>query len=40
MKGEASLWKEEFRGEVTASMAYDGAPVPSWKVDDNAVMES
>jgi hypothetical protein len=27
MKGEASLWMEEFRGEVTASMVYDGAPV-------------
>jgi hypothetical protein len=27
MKGEASLWLEEFRGEVTASMVYDGAPV-------------
>lgn len=27
MKGEASLWLEEFRGEVTATMVYDGAPV-------------
>jgi hypothetical protein len=27
MKGEASLWLEEFRGEVTASMVYDGRPV-------------
>ena len=25
MNGEASLWLEEFRGEVTASMVYDGA---------------
>ena len=40
MKGEASLWLEEFRGEVTASMVYDGAPVHDHfkKVDDNAVM--
>ncbi|MGE2716035.1 DUF4334 domain-containing protein [Mycolicibacterium litorale] len=40
MKGEASLWMEEFRGEVTASMVYDGAPVHDHfkKVDDNAVM--
>jgi hypothetical protein len=40
MKGEATLWLEEFRGEVTASMVYDGAPVHDHfkKVDDNAVM--
>ncbi len=40
MKGEASLWLEEFRGEVTASMVYDGAPVHDHfkRVDDNAVM--
>jgi Domain of unknown function (DUF4334)/GXWXG protein len=40
MKGEASLWLEEFRGEVTASMVYDGAPIHDHfkKVDDNAVM--
>ena len=40
MKGEASLWLEEFRGEVTASMVYDGAPVHDHfkKVDDNAVV--
>ena len=25
--GEASLWMEEFRGEVTATMVYDGQPV-------------
>ena len=39
-KGEASLWMEEFRGEVTASMVYDGAPVHDhFKViDDNAVL--
>ena len=40
MNGEASLWLEEFRGEVTATMVYDGAPIhdhfkvidetPSW----------
>jgi GXWXG protein/Domain of unknown function (DUF4334) len=29
-KGEASLWMEEFRGEVTATMVYDGKHV----VDD------
>jgi hypothetical protein len=40
MKGEASLWMEEFRGQVTASMVYDGAPVHDHfkKVDDTAVM--
>ncbi len=26
-KGEASLWPVAFRGEVTASMVYDGQPV-------------
>ncbi|MGW8377527.1 DUF4334 domain-containing protein [Streptomyces sp. ODS28] len=26
-KGEASLWPVEFRGEVTATMVYDGQPV-------------
>ncbi|MBP2479319.1 hypothetical protein JOF53_008191 [Crossiella equi] len=26
-KGEASLWNVEFRGEVTATMVYDGQPV-------------
>lgn len=25
--GEASLWQVEFRGEVTATMVYDGQPV-------------
>jgi hypothetical protein len=40
MKGEASLWLEEFRGELTASMVYDGAPVHDHfkKVDENAVV--
>ena len=40
MKGEASLWLEEFRGEVTASMVYDGAPVHDHfkKIDDGAVL--
>jgi len=40
MKGEASLWLEEFRDEVTATMVYDGAPIHDHfkKIDDNAVM--
>ena len=40
MKGEASLWLEDFRGEVTASMVYDGAPVHDHfkRVDENAVL--
>ena len=40
MNGEASLWMEEFRGEVTASMVYDGQPIHDHfkKVDENAVM--
>lgn len=39
-KGEASLWMEEFRGEVTATMVYDGQPIHDhFKViDDIAVM--
>jgi hypothetical protein len=39
-KGEASLWLEEFRGEVTATMVYDGQPIHDHfkRVDDNAVM--
>jgi len=39
-KGEASLWLEEFRDEVTATMVYDGAPIHDHfkKIDDNAVM--
>lgn len=38
--GEASLWNEEFRGEVTATMVYDGIPVHDHfkKVDDNTLM--
>ncbi|OBK17128.1 DUF4334 domain-containing protein [Mycobacterium asiaticum] len=38
--GEASLWLEEFRGEITATMVYDGQPVHDhFKViDDDAVM--
>lgn len=40
MNGEASLWMEEFRGEVTATMVYDGQPIHDHfkKVDDNAVL--
>lgn len=40
MEGEASLWLEEFRGEVTASMVYDGRPVHDHfkRVDENTVM--
>src|SRR5262245_2887410 len=39
-KGEASLWLENFRGEVTATMVYDGQPVHDHfkKIDDDAVM--
>jgi hypothetical protein len=39
-KGEASLWLEDFRGEVTATMVYDGQPVHDHfkRIDDNAVM--
>ncbi len=38
--GEASLWLEQFRGEVTATMVYDGQPSHDHfkKIDDNAVM--
>ena len=40
MNGEASLWLEDFRGEVPATMVYDGAPVHDHfkKIDDDAVM--
>jgi Domain of unknown function (DUF4334)/GXWXG protein len=40
MNGEASLWLEEFRGEVTATMVYDGQPIHDHfkKVDDDAVI--
>ncbi|MEE3852683.1 DUF4334 domain-containing protein [Gordonia sp. LSe1-13] len=39
-KGEASLWAIEFRGEVTASMVYDGQPVIDHfkRVDETTVM--
>jgi hypothetical protein len=39
-KGEASLWREEFRGEVTATMVYDGQPTHDHfkRIDENAVM--
>jgi hypothetical protein len=39
-KGEASLWLEEFRGDVTATMVYDGQPIHDHfkRIDDNAAM--
>ncbi|MGP2439884.1 DUF4334 domain-containing protein [Streptomyces sp. JW3] len=39
-KGEASLWMVEFRGEVTATMVYDGQPVLDHfkAVDDRTLM--
>jgi len=39
-KGEASLWMVGFRGEVTASMVYDGQPVIDHfkRVDENTLM--
>ena len=39
-KGEATLWMEEFRGELIATMVYDGQPLHDHfkKVDDNTVM--
>ncbi|MGB3440409.1 MAG: DUF4334 domain-containing protein [Actinophytocola sp.] len=38
--GEASLWQVEFRGEVTATMVYDGMPVFDHfkRVDDDTLM--
>ncbi|MEW2134840.1 DUF4334 domain-containing protein [Streptomyces sp. NPDC005435] len=38
--GEASLWMVEFRGEVTATMVYDGRPVFDHfkRVDENTLM--
>jgi hypothetical protein len=38
--GEASLWNIEFRGEVTATMVYDGAPIFDHfkRVDDSTLM--
>lgn len=40
MNGAASLWMEEFRGEVTATMVYDGRPIHDHfkKVDDDTVI--
>ena len=40
MKGAASLWMEEFRGEATATMVYDGVPIHDHfkRVDDDAVV--
>jgi hypothetical protein len=40
MKGAASLWLEEFRGEVTATMVYDGMAVLDHfkRVDDDTLM--
>jgi hypothetical protein len=40
MKGEATLWMEEFRGEVTATMVYDGVPIHDHfkRIDDNALL--
>jgi hypothetical protein len=40
MKGGASLWMEEFRGEVTATMVYDAVPIHDHfkGIDDNAVI--
>lgn len=39
-KGEASLWLEQFRGELVATMVYDGQPVHDHfkRIDDNAVL--
>ena len=38
--GEATLWMEEFRGEVTATMVYDGQPTHDHfkRIDDSAVI--
>jgi hypothetical protein len=40
MRGEASLWMVEFRGEVTATMVYDGMPVFDHfkRVDENTLL--
>jgi hypothetical protein len=40
MHGSASLWMEEFRGEVTATMVYDAMPIHDHfkKVDDKVVI--
>jgi Domain of unknown function (DUF4334)/GXWXG protein len=39
-KGEATLWMEEFRGEMTATMVYDAMPTHDHfkVVDDNALL--
>jgi hypothetical protein len=39
MNGAASLWMEKFRGELTATMVYDGMPIHDHfkKVDDDTV---
>jgi len=39
-KGEASLWNVEFRGEITATMVYDGMAVLDHfkRVSDNTLM--
>ena len=39
-KGEATLWVEEFRGELVATMVYDGQPLHDHfkKIDDDTVM--
>ncbi|KAA1425158.1 DUF4334 domain-containing protein [Mumia zhuanghuii] len=39
-RGEASLWNVEFRGEVTATMVYDGMPIFDHfkRVDDTTLM--
>ncbi|NGN69440.1 DUF4334 domain-containing protein [Streptomyces sp. A7024] len=39
-RGEATLWNVEFRGQVTATMVYDGRPVLDHfkRVDDNTLM--
>ncbi|WP_199545675.1 DUF4334 domain-containing protein [Streptomyces sp. N35] len=39
-QGEASLWNVEFRGEVTATMVYDGMPVLDHfkRVDEHTLM--
>lgn len=40
MNGECSLWMIEFRGKVSATMVYDGAPIFDHfrKVDENTLM--
>lgn len=39
-RGEASLWMVEFRGEVTATMVYDGQPIFDHfkKVDEHTLL--